>query len=239
VSTVRFEPVERRTVANDVRVAISDRIRNGDVPPGSPLPSERDLCSQFGVARTSVREAIQALSFVGLVERRGNRTYVVEHLPEVRLDANGGDRRKRRVHELFEVRRLVELPIARFAAERASAGEREEIARIAAGFRADMPLEEFRALDRSFHWAVAKSCGNDTLAEVYGKVLESLFASNDFAELLTAKSNRRAVREVIRSSTEAHRSIAAAIADGDGAGVMKWAEQHLDDVEGHMISKMT
>jgi GntR family transcriptional regulator, transcriptional repressor for pyruvate dehydrogenase complex len=179
------------------------------------------------------------LSFVGVVERRGNRTYIVEHLPEMRLDGAGDDRRKRRVRELFEVRRLVELPIARFAAERASARERAEIARIAAGFRPEMPLEEFRALDRSFHWAVAKSCGNETLAEVYGKVLESLFASDDFAELLTAKSNRKAVRDVIRTSTEAHRSIATAIADGDADGVLKWAEQHLDDVEEHMISKMS
>lgn len=238
MTPVRFEPVERRTVATDVREAIADRIRSGEVRPGSALPSERDLCSQFGVARTSVREAIQALSFVGLVERRGNRTYVVEHLPDVRLDANGGDRRKRSVHELFEVRRLVELPIAQLAAERATAAEREEIARIAAGFRPDMPLEQFRTLDRSFHWAVAKSCGNHTLAEVYGKVLESLLASPDFAELLTAKSNRKAVRELIRGSTEAHRSIGAAIAEGDAAGVMKWAEQHLDDVEDHMLSKM-
>ena len=46
-----------------------------------PIPSERDLAEQFRVARTSVREAIQGLLSLGVIERRGNRSFVVEHLP--------------------------------------------------------------------------------------------------------------------------------------------------------------
>src|SRR5919108_191451 len=82
---------------------------------------------------------------------------------------------------------------------------------IAARFHADMKLDEFRRLDREFHWAVARACGNDTLAELYGKVLESLFASRAFDELLEARSNRKAVREIIRSATVMHQTMAAAI----------------------------
>ena len=49
------------------------------------LPSEDSLGEQFGVSRTSVREAIRELITLGLIERRGNRAHVVEHLPEVKL----------------------------------------------------------------------------------------------------------------------------------------------------------
>jgi GntR family transcriptional repressor for pyruvate dehydrogenase complex len=233
---VQFDPVSRRTVSAEIRAAIADRIRSRELPPGSQLPSERDLCEQFGVARTSVREAIQGLIMLGLIERRANRAYVVEHLPTVQLD--GQDGRKRRVRELFEVRQAVEIPIARLAACRASDEQRAHIKAIGDRFDAEMKLADFRRLDREFHWAVARACGNDTLAELYGKVLESLFASREFDELLEARSNRKAVREIIRHATVMHQAMAQAIVEGDWAAVVAAAERHLDQVEDEMISKM-
>ncbi len=233
---VQFDPVSRRTVSAEIRAAIADRIRSRQLPPGSQLPSERELCEQFGVARTSVREAIQGLIMLGLIERRANRAYVVEHLPTVQLD--GQDGRKRRVRELFEVRQAVEIPIARLAACRASDEQRAHIKAIADRFDAEMKLAEFRRLDREFHWAVARACGNDTLAELYGKVLESLFASREFDELLEARSNRTAVREIIRNAAVMHQTMAHAIVAGDWAAVVAAAERHLDQVEDEMISKM-
>jgi DNA-binding FadR family transcriptional regulator len=232
----RFAQVARRTVSDEVREAIASTIRNGTLGPGVQLPSERALCEEFGVARTSVREAIQGLASLGLIEKRGNRSYVVEHLPAIRLD--GHDARKRRVQELFEVRQIVEIPIARLAACHADDEERAEISQIAQRFSPDMDLDEFRQSDRDFHWAVARACGNPTLAELYGKVLESLFRSHEFEDLLSARKNRKAVREIIRSASEAHRRIAAGIAESDWAAVVDAAEGHLDDVENQMISKM-
>jgi GntR family transcriptional repressor for pyruvate dehydrogenase complex len=236
-TNARFSPVARRTVAAEVREAIAQSIRRGELAPGSRLPSERDLTEQFSVARTSVREAIQGLISVGLLEKRGNRSYVVEHLPDIRFDGN--DRRKRRVQELFEVRQLVEVPIARLAACRADDAHRAEIARIADQFDDEMELGEFRELDRAFHWALARACGNDTLAELYGKVLDSLFASSEFDDLLTAESNRLEVREIIRGSIAAHRDIAVGILEHDWARVVESVERHLDSVEHQMISRLT
>lgn len=235
-AVVQFEPIARRTIAEGVRAAIAQGIETRQLAPGSQLPSERELCDQFGVARTSVREAIQGLIMLGLIERRANRAYVVEHLPSVQLD--GTDGRKRRVRELFEVRQAVEIPIARLAACRASDEARVQIKAIADEFDGDMKLADFRRLDREFHWAVARACGNATLAELYGKVLESLFASREFDELLEARSNRRAVREIIRAATYAHQAMAQAIVDRDWAAVVEAAERHLDQVEDQMISKM-
>jgi DNA-binding FadR family transcriptional regulator len=236
VEAPSFDPVERRTISEDVRDAIAGSIRTRALPPGSRLPPERVLSEQFGVARTSVREAIQGLVSLGLLEKRNNRTFVVERMPSVLLD--GADRRKQRVRELFEVRQIVEVPIARLVAHRATRGERDEIVRIASKFRDDMSLGAFRQLDRAFHSAVAGACGNATLAEVYGKVMESLFTSQEFEELLSATSNRNVVRDIIRTSGKAHRAIADAIQRADAKGVVEAAERHLEEVEHHMISRL-
>ncbi len=229
----QFEAISRRTVAEGVREALLDKIRSGALPPGSQLPSERVLCEQFVVARTSVREAIQGLASLGLVERRGNRLYVAEHLPGVTLDD-----RKRSVTHVFEVRRLVEAPKAELSARRATSAERDAIAEVATGFSATMPLDEFRRRDREFHAAIAAACGNPALAELHAKVLESLFKSTDFDSLLTDRRNATIVRRIIREAADAHRLIADAIRRGNVAQVRKAAETHLDQVEELMVAQM-
>lgn len=233
----RFAPIARTTVASAVRDAIEEGIRSGAMPPGSPLPSERELSEQFDVARTSVREAVQGLLTLGLIEKRGNRSYVVEHLPTFRLD--GDDRRKLRVRELFEVREILEPPIVRLAVQKAGEDERQRIAEIARQFEPGMPLDEFRRLDRQFHWALATACGNETLAELSGKVLDSLFASDEFHELLGSRDNDEAVADVIDTSVRAHHRIADAITATDTARAVEEITAHLHDVEDQMVSRMS
>jgi len=233
--TARFDPISRRTVAEEVRVRLRQSIDDGDLTPGEMIPSERQLCEEFGVARTSVREAIQGLVSLGVIERRGNRTFVAEHLPDLRL---AGDQRKTHVRDIFEVRRLIELPIAELAAERADATERAEIDRRAQEFHPEMDLARFRALDREFHWSVARCCGNPVLAEIYLKVLAGLFESEEFASLLSAEPNQSVVAAIIAESTEAHQRIARRIVRGDPVGTVEAVERHLRQVEERMIAQL-
>ncbi len=158
----------------------------GELAPGTRMPSERELAEQFAVARTSVREAIQGLVSLGAIERRGNRSYVAERLPEVEV----GDEADRRgfVRELFETRRVLELPIFELAATHADAAVRAEVIRLADAFDPSMRIEDFRRLDREFHTTIASGCGNSLLIELYGKVLDRLFRSASFDELLASRT---------------------------------------------------
>jgi GntR family transcriptional regulator, transcriptional repressor for pyruvate dehydrogenase complex len=232
----RFERIERRSVAGEIRRTLLASIQSGDLGPGAPLPSERDLSEDFGVGRTSVREAIQGLASLGLLEKRGNRSYVIDRLPEVQLAEL--DPRKVMVTELFEVRRVLELPIARLTACRATARQRREIERLSEGFEPSMPLDEFRRLDRAFHWALARACGNALLADLYGKVLDRLFRSEEFEELLGSEANRDVVADVVRDAVIAHQTIGRAIQTGDGDSVARAAERHLAQVEEQMVARM-
>ncbi len=147
-----FEPVTRETLSSQIRDRLLERITSGGLEPGAQVPSERSLSEQFGVARTSVREAMQGLLSLGVVVRRGNRSYVAEKLPDVSFDQI--DDRKQFITQLFETRRLLEVPMIELAAERATDAERNEISEIAAGFSPDMTLGSFRELDRRFHTAL-------------------------------------------------------------------------------------
>jgi DNA-binding FadR family transcriptional regulator len=235
VNRPSFAPVERRTVADEVRERLLTSITSGQFQPGDPLPSERALCDEFGVARTSLREAIQGLATLGMLERRGNRTHVVERLPEVRVQ---GDLRKERVRLLFETRRVIEVPIAELVAARADERQRTEIGRLAAAFHEELPIEEFRPLDRSFHAAIAAVCGNALLAELYGKVLDALFESPSFESLLSDVRNRAEVRRIIGESSRAHVAIASAIVAADVAEAGVAVRTHLDEVEARMLARL-
>jgi GntR family transcriptional repressor for pyruvate dehydrogenase complex len=239
VAAPRFAPVDRRTLAQEVRDRLMDAVRSGEMVPGAVIPSERSLCEDFGVARTSVREAIQGLVSLGVLERRGNRTVVAERLPEMLPGLDGtSTHRHLKVRELFEVREAMELPIAKLVAQRASDEEINEVVQLVCRFKASMDVEEFRSLDRAFHWMLARACGNELLTELYGKVLDRLFQSEDFATPLTARVNSRAVRLIVRDSCAAHRAIAGALQRRDVEAVTEAVERHLDQVQNQLIDRL-
>jgi GntR family transcriptional repressor for pyruvate dehydrogenase complex len=232
----RFQPVTRRTVPEEIREALRQSIRTGLLVPGSRVPSERALCEEFEVGRTTIREALQGLLTMREIERRSQRYYVAERLPTVSLDDM--DPRKDRVRELFEVRRLLENATVRRCVERASSAEIDAIAEVALTFTPNMPLAEFRKQDREFHWAIARASHNGMLLEVYGKVLETLFRSEAFSSLLGDKANTRTVRRIIRDSGDMHRKIADALISRDIDAAVSAVEEHLDEVEKLMVQEM-
>lgn len=231
-----FEPITRETLSALIRDRLLERITSGDLEPGSQMPSERALSEQFQVARTSVREAIQGLLSLGVIERRGNRSYVAEHLPDVRVAV--GDDRKEFVRQLFETRRALELPIIELAARRASTADRAEIQAVADKFHPGMELAEFRRLDREFHSLIARACGNPLLVELYGKVLARLFRSEDFDELLSAEANKTEVERIVDDSTAHHAMIARAVASGDVGVAVAEGSRHLDSVEQGILDRL-
>ena len=231
-----FTPITRETVSSQIRSQLLHRITTGELAPGAMMPSERLLSERFEVARTSVREAMQGLVSLGAVERRGNRSYVAEHLPDI-VVGNGLDR-KTFVAELFETRRVLELPMFELAAARSDAAARQKVMALAQRFDDTLDIAEFRRLDREFHTTIATGCGNPLLIELYGKVLDQLFRSPEFEMLLGAEDNRPEVEQIIADASAAHRDIGQAFLDGDGAAVRRLTEQHLDAVEHSIVDDL-
>ena len=235
MSEVALVPVVRRTVADEVRDRLLDAILEGRFAPGGPLPAERVLCLELGVARTSVREALRSLHALGYLVRQGNRSSVADPLPLV-LAVN--DDRKAAVRDVFEARRMIEIGMVRLSAERATKKQREQIERIAARCKGSLPIAEFRRIDREFHSAIATACGNPMIAELHARVLQTLFSADEFDSLLSDERNDSEVALIIETSGIAHRQIARAILSGDADLAAAAIGNHLDEVERRMIEQL-
>jgi GntR family transcriptional regulator, transcriptional repressor for pyruvate dehydrogenase complex len=231
-----FEPINRPTLSAQIRDQLLDLVSSGALEPGARVDSERDLSEKFQVARTSVREAMQGLLSLGVIERRGNRFYVVERLPDVTF--RQVDDRKEFVRHLFETRRLLELPIIELASERADEAGRAEITEVADRFSPQMSLREFRELDRRFHAAIAHACGNPLLVELYGKVLARLFHSTGLESMLSDEANRVEVDKIVEESMRQHAALARAVAEGDTSAAVAEGRAHLASVETGLIDRL-
>src|SRR5262245_42060389 len=118
--------VPRRST--DVQASLKALIESGHYRQNERLPSEAELAKTFGVSRPVIREALMSLQALGLTaSQSGKGTYVVSNRVSVPLLMG----RYSPAH-IAEVRRSLEIPAARLAAERRSDAEVGELAAILA-----------------------------------------------------------------------------------------------------------
>ncbi len=124
---MKTDPIPRQSLADAVFDQISQQIVDGDVAPGSALPTERDLAQAFRVSRGSIREALQRLAQIGLVAIRhgggirvldAQRTGGLDLLPQYLFRADG-TLNVQAVRSVMEMRAALAPDVARLAARRA------------------------------------------------------------------------------------------------------------------------
>ena len=208
-----FAPIKRLRIAEQIAEHIRDAILGGSFSPGDSLPSERDLADQFGVNRSSVREALHRLEASGLVEmRHGGATRVRDFLVTAGLQllpyllAPGGDLDPKLLADLLEIRTMLLGWTARMAAERATPRQVETLRTLLADLEAATEPEALRRRDYDFYDHLVEMTGNGVLLlfsaatrqvfTVRGELFGDLFANFDAGH---------------------HRAAVAAIAAGDGA----------------------
>ena len=158
-----------RVPKQDLHLEITSRLAQlvASSEPGDRLPTERELCSQLGVGRSTLREAIRALSFIGAVRvRQGSGTYVssVGDGRVERLISLGLMLQRARAHEIIAARQILEVQAVRMAAHDHDAADREalkSIMRHMAESAADPP--EASRYDLQFHVRLAQASHNSVL----------------------------------------------------------------------------
>ena len=217
-------PKASELFAQQVRTAIV----LGDLPPGTSLAPEKELLSQLGVSRATIREGLRLLEAEGLITtRRGRgggatvcRPSVGTHLRSLALllQFDGTT-----LGDLLEARRVIKPPCARLAAERISPAQ-------LAGMRA--ALDELRALTDTpeayhgaqvrFHLLIAQATGNAVL-RIY---------TNALAELIYEQLREVPfTREDLEAGAAACARILEALEQGDGERAERRLARHLDAVE--------
>jgi len=220
---VPLQALEPQRLYRQIAEQVRSLIGNGEFPPGSRLPAERDLAKQLAVSRPSVREALIALEVEGWVEvRTGSGVYVL---------ARPGHGRATQVPptewgplELIRARRVIEGEIASLAATQAKRKHVKAI-RDAIEFMKEDADRNVAPLagDRAFHTAIATACDNVVLLETVqtfwdarrGPLFERL---GDYFE--TVPSWRMAIAE--------HEAVLAAIEARDAAAARAAMQAHMD-----------
>lgn len=160
-----FEPLEHTPAYLRLAAAIRNRIVARQLEAGSSLPTETELARQFGVNRSTLREALRHLQSAGLLERRGGGKKLFVSRPAVAAVGGGlSDAlalHGARVADVWEALRVMEPAIAAAAAERRSAAQLQELADAAAAFAAaDLPAVDAVRMVGHFFRVLGAAAGN-------------------------------------------------------------------------------
>ncbi len=127
---VELRPIKTKKIYEEIVEQVRQLILNGHLKPGDRLPSEKQLIDSFRVSRSSIREALSALEMMGIVEvRTGEGAYICQMEPDKIASSFiwAFSLERSSVLELLEVRRMIEVQAAGFAAERITLKELEQL----------------------------------------------------------------------------------------------------------------
>ncbi|KUL52848.1 FadR/GntR family transcriptional regulator [Streptomyces sp. NRRL S-1521] len=229
------EPAPQKgTVTQRAIEQIKALIGEGRLEPGQRLPTERELAAQLGISRSSMREAIRALTVMGVLEaRHGSGIYVTQLEAEDLLETFGvvaDFSRGPRLVELLEVRRVLESTATALAAARVTADQLADVEKHLAAMNATDDPEEILAHDLAFHRTIALAAGNDTMAAI----LEGLSSRTFRARVWRGYQEEDAFERTRREHARIHRALVAR----DPEAARAAAAAHVGEVEAWLRAQL-
>lgn len=223
-AAVAFEPVRLEPAYRKVAAALLERITSRALGDGDRLPAELELARQFGVNRSTVREALRELESNGLVRReRGSKLMMVSRPGHAAI--TGGVSRALALHDVslrdvWEGLTILEPPIAEAAARRRTAADLEALATLVAlanardaTAAAQQAAGFFQQLGAATHNRVLM-LGHEPLLQLLAPALGTMIDEVPQARSRIANAQRR---------------ILEALREADAAAARSWTEKHIRD----------
>lgn len=215
-------PIRRSALVGQVIARLKESVESGRWPVHSRLPTEAELAAEYGVSRVTLRQAVQALVHVGLLETiQGNGTFVraTTEVDAVLTRYLAGEN----LLSMLEVREAIEVVATALAAERRTPADliaidqavTDQEAAEAAGDRPGVTAASAR-----FHAALVNASGNPILQHFYAAIQAGA------ARSITLACGPQTPEEFLAE----HRAIAAAVRAGDADGARQHAQRHLQPV---------
>lgn len=205
---VKLKVVRRPSASSMVAEQLLDHIRSGALQSGDQLPTEKELMQQFGVGRSSVREGLQILSTLNLIESRpraGTFIRIPSASEQLQVELLGPLISNFHALELLEARQMIEPSAVRLACIRATD---EEIDRIDALLDEHARLlargEPVHELAAKFHVLVAECSHNQIAAQFMKSIMGLLMARGRKIERIPGYAEEevtehRAIAQLIRA----------------------------------------
>ena len=219
--------VQGRKLSEDIREQLLKRIRKGEFAPGDPLPSERDLMLLYEVGRPAIREAMQGLARMGLLEiHHGRRARVAAPSIGRVVDEIGETMRHvlsssaASLEHFKEARYIFEMEMVKMAARKRAMSDIARLrALLEAQREASSDLEKFISVDGAFHREIAAISGNP----IFPALMEAMFK-------WLAASYRGAVSVpgLEKLTLQEHGQILEGIASGNPETAARYMADHLN-----------
>lgn len=230
--------IDKKNYSQLIIEYLLDEIKNGRLKPGDKIPTERELCESLGVSRPPIREALKALSTIGiLTTRQGGGSYVntydASYLQGILRFATLFSNEL--LVDFIQLRMALESEAAKLAALHADEAvldrleslicEREKLALDYQGHTYDVQNELDR-LDYDFHIAITEASGNVVFTEFIRSITLALKEHQHYSALQEKSPDR---------SNKYHRQIFEAIEshNPDLAGLLMY--DHLASVKKAVI----
>jgi DNA-binding FadR family transcriptional regulator len=223
LATALFKPVQPPTAFEQTVERLATAIKLGFLAPGSQLPPERKLAKQLEISRTTLRQALTALTQSGLVTTargRSGGTFVADPLPLPPRPRRVFDEDELRA--LLDLRLAIEVGVVIRAAERATEEDLEPLDDLTRAMDDAVEFEDYRRADVRFHMGIAEATHSprliDAMADVQGQLDEAI-------EMVPHPA------EVLKRSNEQHRALIARMRKGDVTGAVKKMREHVEGTE--------
>lgn len=224
--TLELKPIKPKRISDQVFEQIRELIFRGQLKPRQQLMPERELAEALNVSRTTVRDAINKLVVMGLLEQRqGQGTFV--RSPETWREGNPLARAMESegatLSELLEVRLGLECNAAGFAAERAGAKDIAYMEKSIKEFEASISAGGIGVdADTSFHMAIAFATKNAIHVYIMKNFYDLLFTGIK-ENLLHLYEDAGNLEHILKQ----HMAIFIKIKEHDPAGAVKAMENHI------------
>ena len=194
-------------------------IANGDILPGDPLPSERQLMDDFGVSRSSLREAFRVMELLGLIESIPGKGRFVRHPRTISEDRETIRLEDSAILELMEARRILDPAIAAESAMRATPSDLTRMLRTITATEKRLDDINGRAQsDFDFHLILAEATHNFVFVNLTRMNFDLIMATHDrIYNLLDDKD----------AFLQEHKMMYDAILDHDMEKARDMAAQHI------------
>lgn len=222
---LQFEPIAVEPTYRKVASALVAHIVAGRLQAGDHLPPELELARQFGVNRSTVREALRELDSAGLLgRRRGSKRMMVMRPGTSHVGA--GVRRALVLHDVtfldvWEALMILEPPLAATAATRRNAGDCESLAQAAQSVRTAEGSPQTVVHVAQFFRALGEASGNPALVLAQEPLIQLLEPS--LAAMIDKVTQARA------RIVDAQRRLTAAVEARDSEGAQTWMAKHIRD----------
>ena len=221
-----FEPVAPLTTFEETVDRLGTAIRLGILPPGTRLPSERELADQLGISRSTLRQAITTLVQSGhlhSIRGRGGGTFVVQEPP---LAEAPGRPLREDWREVLDLRLAIETGAAMLAAARADDQILEVMRECVERMAHCGDFDDYRRADIRFHIAIAQAAGVQRLVALTTEV------QAEISELIAHIAHPP---QVLEHSNGEHARIVDALAEHDADAVVALLRRHVEGTE-HILA---